>query len=91
MCVTTLPHISPLSGKTQGETLQEYFDTLVTAASTNENIPVELTAASMSTKLVESNAKLSNANETLGSKLNKASGGRSNARRRNRLKNFVLT
>ena len=61
--------------------MDEYFDALAAAASTNQNVLAELVASvtkltPSNAKLVDSVSKLTKANEGLTAKLNKAVGGR---------------
>jgi hypothetical protein len=75
------PPGAPPMGKTQGESLDEYFDALAAAASTDQNVLVELVANV--TKLTAANATLTEAvsqptkaNTTLSEKVQKAGWGR---------------
>ena len=78
--VPVAPPSAPLSGKTQGDSLDEYFDALAAAASTDQNVLAELVTSvtkltASNANLVDSVSKLTKANEALTAKLNKAGGG----------------
>ena len=81
----TVPPSLPPSGKTQGEALEEYFDALAAAASTDQNVLSELTASvSKLTKanndLVQAVSKLTKANKVISAQVGKAGRGSSERR-----------
>ena len=89
------PPSAPPSGKTQGEALKEYFDALVVAASTAQNVLAELIESlskltKTNAKLVQSIAQLTKANQSLSAQTSKASGGTRSERRNIRPKNFCI-
>ena len=59
-------------GTTQGEQLDEYFDALAAAASTDQSVIAELVASN--TRLTKANELLTKTNESLVAKLVKSSG-----------------
>ena len=75
------PQGAPTSGKTQGEQLDEYFDALALAATTDQGVLAELVASNSkltmaNSDLVTAVAVLTKANAVLTTKLGQASGGR---------------
>ena len=79
--VPVAPPSAPPFGNTQGDSLDEYFDALAAAASTDQNVLAELVTSvtkltASNANLVDSVSKLTKANEALTAKLNKAGGGR---------------
>ena len=68
-------------GKTQGESLDEYFDALAAAASTDQNVLAELVAnvtklTAANTTLMEAVSQLTKVNAPLSEKVQKAGWGR---------------
>ena len=68
-------------GKTQGESLDEYFDALAVAASTDQNVLAELVAnvtklTDVNATLTEAVSQLTKANAALSEKVQKAGWGR---------------
>ena len=87
------PSGAPPSGKTQGEQLDEYFDALVMAATTDQSVLAELVANNSkltlaNSDLVKAVAVLTKANEVLTTKLGQAGGGRGGGRA-GRKRNFA--
>jgi hypothetical protein len=80
------PQGAPPSGKTQGEQLDEYFDALALAATTDQGVLAELVASNSkltmaNSDLVTAVAVLTKANAVLTTKLGQAGGGRTGGER----------